>query len=204
MKQKKAWTSVWLQLFCVCDCNQKLFVVAKPESVWLKATWLFGYLWLQAWVVCDCKNNIFVCDCKNYFVCVIANTADYFMTTKKIWTSVWLQLFCVCDCNQKLFVVASWLSLCGKKLLVIYDCKPEYCVIAKQQGRLWLQKLFCVCIANTAGYFMIAEKKNWTSVCLQLFCVHDCNQKLSVVAKPDCVCVVEKLFGYLVYDGKPE
>jgi hypothetical protein len=41
---------------------------------------------------------------------------------------------------------------------------------------------------------------------LQLFGVRDCNQKLSVVAKkekPDFVCVVAKLLGYLEYDCKP-
>jgi hypothetical protein len=129
----------WKRPEPVCDCNYFACVIATrsylwlqnlTESVWLK---LLGYLWLQAWVVCDCKNNIFVCDCKNYFVCVIANTAGYFMTAKKSLNEcviatisrVWLQLFCVCDCNQNLFVVASWPSLCGKKLLVIYDCKPK-------------------------------------------------------------------------------
>jgi hypothetical protein len=64
--------------------------------------------------------------------------------------------------------------------------------------------IFCVSLQKLLVIIMIAEKKNWTSVCLQLFCVRDCNQKLSVVAKPDCVCVVEKLLGYLVYDCKPE
>jgi hypothetical protein len=54
------------------------------------------------------KNSRFVCDCKNYFVCVIGKTAGYFMIAKKRRTEqcVWLQLFCVCDCNQKLSVVA--------------------------------------------------------------------------------------------------
>jgi hypothetical protein len=32
---------VWLQPEVICGCNM-------TESVWLKATWLFGYLWLQA------------------------------------------------------------------------------------------------------------------------------------------------------------
>jgi hypothetical protein len=66
-------------------------------------------------------------------------------------------------------------------------------------------KTYFVCvITKTAGYFMIA-KKRLNSVCLQLFCVRDCNQKFSVVEKPDCVCVVKKLLGYLViYDYKHE
>jgi hypothetical protein len=65
-------------------------------------------------------------------------------------------------------------------------------------------KNYFVCvIAKTVGYFIIAKKRIEQCV-LQLFCVRDCNQKLSVVAKPDCVCVVKKLFGYLVYDCKPE
>jgi hypothetical protein len=73
-------------------------------------------------------------------------------------------------------------------------------------GSVWLQKLFFCVFAKTAGLFLWLqkEKKNWTSVWLQLFGVRDCNQELCVVAKPDCVCVVEKLIGYLVYDCKPE
>jgi hypothetical protein len=61
-------------------------------------------------------------------------------------------------------------------------------------GSVWLQKLKCV-IAKTAGLFLWLqkEKKNWTSVWLQLVGVRDCNQELCVVAKkPDFVCVVEK------------
>jgi hypothetical protein len=57
-----------------------------------------------------------------------------------------------------------------------------------------ISKTILCAIANTTCYFMIA-KKGLNSVCLQLFCVRDCNQKLSVVAKPDCVCVVKS---YLV------
>jgi hypothetical protein len=45
----------------------------------------------------------------------------------------------------------------------------------QQQGRLWLQKNYFVCvIANISGYFMIA-KRGLNSVCLQLVCVRDCN-----------------------------
>jgi hypothetical protein len=44
-----------------------------------------------------------------------------------------------------------------------------------------IAKYFVCVIANTAGYFIIA-KKGLNSVCLQLFCVRDCNPKLSVVA----------------------
>jgi hypothetical protein len=64
---------------------------------------------------------------------------------------------------------------------------------------VWLQKLlvyFCDCKKR---------KKYWTTVWLQIFGVPDCNQYLCVVAKrkPDFVCVVEKLLGYLEYDCKP-
>jgi hypothetical protein len=72
-------------------------------------------------------------------------------------------------------------------------------VIATAGSFVIAKTILCV-IANTAGYLMIA-KKGLNSVCLQLFCMRDCNQKLSVVAKPNCVCVVKKLLGYLVYDA---
>jgi isoprenylcysteine carboxyl methyltransferase (ICMT) family protein YpbQ len=64
----------WLQ--------QKLSVVAKPDCVYVVESYLviwymiasLGSVWLQ--------NSRVVCDCKIFFVCVIANTASYFMTAK--------------------------------------------------------------------------------------------------------------------------
>jgi hypothetical protein len=87
-----------------------------------------------------------------------------------------------------LFMIASlssvWLQIAGSFVIA----KPILCVsLQKLLDILWLQK------------------KRLNSVCLQLFCVRDCNQKFSVVEKPDCVCVVKKLLGYLViYDYKHE
>jgi hypothetical protein len=62
---------------------------------------------------------------------------------------------------------------------------------------------FVCVIAKTAGYFYNC-KKSLNSVCLQLFCVRDCNQKLFVVA-PWLESVWLKLLGSLViYDCKSE
>jgi hypothetical protein len=173
----------------------------SDDKVILGYFWFFWYMiaslgsvWLQ--------NSRVVSDCKNYFLCVIAKLLVYFCDCKKkkelnqcviatIWR-VWLQLGVMCGCK-------TWLCLCGWKATwllgiwlqawVVCDCKNYFlCVIAKTVGLfLWLQK----------------EKKNWTSVWLKLFGVRDCNQELCVVAKPNCVYVVEKLLGYLVYDCKP-
>jgi hypothetical protein len=63
---------------------------------------------------------------------------------------------------------------------------------------VWLQK--------SDLFLWLKKKKTWISVWLQLFGVRDCNQELCVVAKkrkPDFVCVVAKLLGYLEYDCKP-
>jgi hypothetical protein len=50
----------------------------------------------------------------------------------------------------------------------------------------------------------VTAKKELNQCVIALFCVRAYNQELCVVAKSDCVCVVEKLLGYLVYDYKPE
>jgi hypothetical protein len=73
---------------------------------------------------------------------------------------------------------------------------------------VWLQKTK-VCHCKSCWFISVTakkKKKNWTSVWLQLFGVRDCNQKLCVLQKkrkPDFVCVLEKLLGYLEYDCKP-
>jgi hypothetical protein len=133
--QKKAWTSVWLQLFCACDCNQKLFVVATSLSLCGKSylvIWLFmiislSSVWLQtADSFCDCKlflcvslqtvlvilwlqkNLEPVCDC-NYFACVIA-TRSY----------LWLHHDWVC------VVKATWLfGYLWLQAWVVCDCKQQ-------------------------------------------------------------------------------
>jgi hypothetical protein len=69
-----------------------------------------------------------MCDCKNYFVCVIAKTVGYFVIAKKRTELVCLQLFFVRDCNQKSYLwlqnltVSVWLELLG---YLVNDCKPE-------------------------------------------------------------------------------
>jgi hypothetical protein len=74
-------------------------------------------------------------------------------------------------------------------------------------GSKWLQKLKCV-IAKTVGLFLWLQKgqKETEPVC-------DCNYLAWLITnsnyvwlkkkKPDFVCVVEKLLGYLEYDCKP-
>jgi hypothetical protein len=109
----------------VCVCNYFAYVIATRSYLWLqhdcvcmvKATWLFGYLWLQAWVVCDSNIRFFVI--AKYFVCVIANTAGYFMIAKKrpeqcVFETIlraWLQPEVICDCNMTLsmWLKATWL-----------------------------------------------------------------------------------------------
>jgi hypothetical protein len=107
-KEKKNWTSVWLQLFCVRDCNKKLSVVANPDCVYVVVIYLviwymiasLGSVWLQKlFFVCDCKNCwLFlwlqkkkrtepVCDC-NCFACVIATRSYLWLQTLTV--SVWL------------------------------------------------------------------------------------------------------------------
>jgi hypothetical protein len=104
--------------------------------------------------------------------------------------------------NQELCVVArkpdfvcvvekaTWLFGIWLQAWLVCDCKKLKFVIAKSAGLfLWLQK---------------KEKKNWTSVWLQLFGVSDCKAGVMCVSKkPDFVCVLAKLLGYLEYDCKP-
>jgi hypothetical protein len=149
---------------------------------------------------------MFVRDCKNYFVCVIAKTVGYFMIAKKNnWT--------VCVCNYFACVIATrsylWLqnltvSVWLKSYLVIwYMIASLSSVWLQQQGRLWLQNAILCVIANTASYFMIAKKGlNQCVVATMLRC--DCNQKIFVVATWLSLCG-KKLLGYLViYDCKPK
>jgi hypothetical protein len=130
---KNCWLFLWLQkkkrTEPVCDCTI-LHACLQPGVLcgwkpWLclcswKAIWLFD-IWLQAWVVCDCKN---------YFLCVIAKTTGYFCDCKRkkelnhcviatIWRA-WLQPAVFCGCK-------TWLCLCGWNLLgyLVYDCEPE-------------------------------------------------------------------------------
>jgi hypothetical protein len=115
-KKKKNWTSVWLQLFGVRDCNQELCVLQRETWLCLcacKATWLFRK-WLQAWVVCGCKK----------LKCVIEKTAGLFL---------WLQkrkrktepLF---DCNYLACVIATRSYVCCKKetWLCLCACKATW------------------------------------------------------------------------------
>jgi hypothetical protein len=194
----------------VCGCNYFACVIATRSYLWLQhdwvcvvtTAWLFmiaslSSVWLQtAGSFCDCK--LFVCVSLqtllvilwlqknpepvydyNYFACVIA-TRSY----------LWLHHDWVCVVKATWFFGYLWLQA-----WVVCDCK--------QHVRLWLQKLFCVCHCKNCWLFYYCKKRTEQCV-LQLFCVRDCYQKLSVVAKPDCVCVVKKLLGYLVYDCKPE
>jgi hypothetical protein len=197
--------SVWLQkLFFVCDwknCWLFLWLQKKKrtEPVWdctilraclqlgvlcgwkpwlclcgWKAIWLFD-IWLQAWVVCDCKN---------YFLCVIAKTTSYFYDCKrkKELNQCVIALFCVRTCNQEFCVVASPGCVCVvEKLLgyLVYDCKP---------GSVWLQKLFFVCDCKNCWLFLRLQKKKELNLCvIALFCLRACNQELCVVAKSNCL-----------------
>jgi hypothetical protein len=84
-------------------------------------------LWLQQKVRCDCKTKSMHSVFATYFVCVITNTAGYFMIEKSLNQCVfatilraWLQPEVNCGCNM---TVSVWLKLLG--YLVIYDCKSE-------------------------------------------------------------------------------
>jgi hypothetical protein len=106
--------------------------------------------------------------------------------------SVWLQQQVRCDCKKActMCVYKYFVCVIAKHCWLFYDWKKTWAVS--------VCNYFVCVIANNTSNFMIA-KKSLNSVCLQLFCVCDCNQKLCVVAKPDCVCVVKStwLFGYL-------
>jgi hypothetical protein len=120
-----------------------LWLQTLTVSVWLKSTWLFG-IWLQACVVCDCKN---------YFVCVIATIL-----------CVWLLPEVICGCK-------TWLCLCGWNLLgyLVYDCKTAWSfVIAKP--------ILCVSLQTQMVVFYDCKKKKRT----ELVC--DCNYFACVIA----------------------
>jgi hypothetical protein len=158
--RKKAWI--------VCVCNYFVCVIANNAGyLWLhrdcvcvvKATWLFGYFWLQDWIVCDC-NSRFVVIAKKPEQCVFATILCVSLQT--LLVILWKKEHAHCFVLQ-LFYVCVWLEpevICGCNMTV----SVRYLVI-------WL--------------FMIA---NLNSVCLQLFCVCDCNEKLSVVATWLCLC----------------
>jgi hypothetical protein len=189
----------------VCDCNYFACVIANRSylwlqnltlCVWLKATWLFG-IWLQSWVVCDWKiAGSFVI--AKTILCVSLQTLLVILWLQKkelnqwVFATIlcaWLQPEVICGCK-------TLLCLCGWEATWLFGIWLQ----KKNWTSVWLQ-LFCVrdcktwlcpCGSKLLGYLVYdCKKKNWTSVWLQLFCVRDCNQKLSVVAKPDCICVVE-------------
>jgi hypothetical protein len=124
-KEKENWTNVWLQLFGMSDCKKETWFCLCG---W-KATWLFG-IWLQAWVVCDCKK----------LKCLIAKSAGLFRWLQKrkrklnqcvIATNLreWLQPGIMCGCKKK---KPDFVCVVEKLLGCLeYDCKPGYCVIAK-------------------------------------------------------------------------
>jgi hypothetical protein len=119
-----------------------------------------------------------MCDCKNYFVCVIAKTVGYFVIAKKNWTSVFATIFRAWLQPEKLSVVAkpdcvcvvgaTWLFGEWLQAWVVCDCK-------RQQVRLWLQKLFCVCHWKNCWIFYDWKKEEPNSVC-------DCNYFACVIA----------------------
>jgi hypothetical protein len=174
MAAKKAWI--------VCYCNSRIVVIAKKPAQCVFAT-IFVFhcklliiLWLQFWIVCDCKSfsvslrllvvvATWLCDYKRWFVMIAKKPKQCVFATI---FCVWLQLDVMCGCNLP---VSVWLKLLG--YLVIYDCKPEQCVIARASLLWLLKKPAMVCVCNyfcvslqTAGYFMIASLN---SVWLQLF-----------------------------------
>jgi hypothetical protein len=145
-------------------------------------------------------------------VCVIANTNGIFYDCKKTWTMcdcdyfvcVWLQLEFIYGCqHDSVCVVKAACFFCYLWLLawVVCDCNNGVIVITKTKSMYSVFGNYFVCvIANTAGYFYDC-KKSLNSMCLQLFCVRDCNQKLSVVAPWLSLCG----WSYLViYDCKSE
>jgi hypothetical protein len=210
-------------------------VVAKPDCVCVVESYLV--IWYMIASLSDVwdGNSRVVCDCKNYFVCIIANTygnsmiakkrpepvcgCNYFACVIATRSYLWLQHDWVCVVESYLviwlFMIASlislWLQTEGSFLWLqtIFVCviatrsylwlhhdwvcvgKSYWLFMIASLGSVWLQNNRVVCdwknyfmcvIAKTIGYFMIAKKKNWTSLWLQLFCVCDCNQKLFVVA----------------------
>jgi hypothetical protein len=66
-------------------------------------------------------NSMFVCDCKNYFVCVIAKTAGYFIIAKKELNSVCCNYFaCVIATKSYLWLQNLTVSVWLKSYLVIW------------------------------------------------------------------------------------
>jgi hypothetical protein len=168
---------MWLQLFCVHDCNKKLSVVANPDCVCVVEIYLV--IWYMIASLCSVwlQKLFFVCHC-NYFTCVIATRS--YLWLQNLTVSVWLK--------------STWLFGIWLQAYVVCDCKTTGSfVIAKH--------ILCVSLQTQMVVFMITRKKeNWASVWLQLFCVRDCNKKLSVVANFDCICVVEiyLVFWYMI------
>jgi hypothetical protein len=132
-----------------------------------------------------------VCGCKK-LKCVIAKTAGLFL---------WLQkrkrkTEPVFDCNYLAWVIATrnyvrlqketWLCPCGWKATWLFGIWLQACVVCDCKN--------CWFISVTAK----KKKKNWTSAWLQLFCVRDCNQELSVVAKKENLTLCVWLKSYLV------
>jgi hypothetical protein len=205
---KAAGLFLWLQkrkrkTEPVCDCNYLACVIATRSYVcckktWLclcacKATWLFG-IWLQAWIVCDCKK----------LKCVIAKSASLFL---------WLQkrkrkTEPVCDCNYLACVIATRSYVCCKKNLTLSVCLQSYLVIWNMIASLdsvWLQKTK-VCDCKICWFISVTAKKRKTEPvcdCNYLACVIATRSYVCCKKKPDFVCVLAKLLGYLEYDCKP-
>jgi hypothetical protein len=198
---------VWLHYFaCVLATRSYVWLQNLTVFVWLKSYFVIWYMiaslgsvWLQ-------KKTVGSFVIAKPILCVTLQTQMvifYGLKKNKNGTSVWLQLFCVRDFNKKLSVVANFDCICVVEIyLVIWYMIASLCSVwlRKQQDFCDCKKLFCVC--HCKHYWLFYDCKKWLNRCV-LFCVRDCNQKLSVVAKSDCVCVVEKLLGYLVYDYKP-
>jgi hypothetical protein len=104
----------------------------------------------------------------------------------------------VCDCNYFACMIATRNYLWLQTLTVPVWLKSTWLF------GIWLRKLFFVCDCKNCWLFLWLQKKELNQCVIALFCVRAYNQELCVVAKSDCVCVVEKLLGYLVYDYKPE
>jgi hypothetical protein len=143
---------------------------------------------------CDCKKSMHNILFLQLFLCVSLQTQMLFfmIAKKKREQCVIVTILCVCDCNQNLYVVANLIVSVWLKLLVCFcylwlqawvvcDCNSGVIVTTKRKACTVFANYFVCDIANIAGYFYDC-KKNLNSVCLQLFCVRDCNQKLSVVA----------------------
>jgi hypothetical protein len=65
-------------------------------------------------------------------------------------------------------------------------------------GSVWLQKLKCVIAKNVGLFLWLQKRKKELNQCVIATMSYVWLQK-----KPDFICVVEKLLGYLEYDCKP-